>query len=40
MPRLQRRRFKDSEEIRTFPNGEVRLITIDDMVKELFRVVG
>ena len=32
MPRLQRRRFIDSEEIRRFPHGEVRLVTIDDMV--------
>jgi class 3 adenylate cyclase len=32
MPRLQRRRFIDSEEVRRFPNGEVRLVTIDDMV--------
>ncbi len=32
MPRLQRRRFKDSEEIRKFPHGEVRLVTIDDIV--------
>ena len=32
MPRLQRRRFVESEEIRRFPNGEVRLVTIDDMV--------
>ncbi len=32
MPRLQRRRFKDSEEIRRFPHGEVRLVTLDDIV--------
>ena len=32
MPRLQRRRFTDSEEIRQFPNGEVRVVTLDDMV--------
>lgn len=32
MPRLQRRRFTDSEEIRRFPNGEVRVVTLDDMV--------
>jgi len=32
MPRLQRRRFIESEEIRRFPNGEVRLVTIDDTV--------
>jgi len=32
MPRLQRRKFADSEEIRRFPNGEVRLVTLDDIV--------
>ena len=32
MPRLQRRSFIDSEEIRRFPNGEVRLVTLDDIV--------
>ena len=32
MPRLQRRSFGDSEEIRRFPNGEVRLVTFDDIV--------
>ena len=32
MPRLQRRRFADSEEVRQFPNGEVRLVTIEDTV--------
>jgi class 3 adenylate cyclase len=32
MPRLQRRSFTDSEEIRRFPNGEVRLVTLDDIV--------
>lgn len=32
MPRLQRRRFIDSEEVRKFPHGEVRLVTIDDVV--------
>jgi hypothetical protein len=32
MPKLQRRRFRESEEIRKFPHGEVRLVTIDDMV--------
>lgn len=32
MPRLQRRNFTDSEEIRKFPNGELRLVTLDDTV--------
>jgi len=32
MPRLQRRKFAESEEIRRFPNGEVRLVTLDDIV--------
>jgi class 3 adenylate cyclase len=32
MPRLQRRRFTESEEVRRFTNGEVRLVTIDDIV--------
>ena len=32
MPRLQRRSFGDSEEVRRFPNGEVRLVTFDDIV--------
>lgn len=32
MPRLQRRSFINSEEIRKFPNGEVRLVTLDDIV--------
>jgi class 3 adenylate cyclase len=32
MPRLQRRNFIDSEEIRRFPNGELRLVTFDDIV--------
>ena len=32
MPRLQRRSFNDSEEIRKFPNGELRLVTLDDIV--------
>ena len=32
MPRLQRRRFVDSEEIRRFPNGELRVVTLDDIV--------
>jgi class 3 adenylate cyclase len=32
MPRLQRRRFADSEEVRRFPNGEVRIVTLDDIV--------
>jgi hypothetical protein len=32
MPRLQRRSFADSEEVRRFPNGEVRLVTLDDFV--------
>ena len=32
MPRLQRRRFTESEEVRRFSHGEVRLVTIDDTV--------
>lgn len=32
MPRLQRRKFAESEEIRRFPHGEVRVVTLDDMV--------
>ena len=32
MPRLQRRRFAESEEVRTFPHGEVRVVNLDDMV--------
>src|SRR5690242_2367399 len=32
MPRLQRRRFTDSEEIRKFPNGELRIVSLDDTV--------
>lgn len=32
MPRLQRRSFTNSEEIRRFPNGELRLVTLDDIV--------
>lgn len=32
MPRLQRRKFSESEDVRRFPNGEVRLVTIDDTV--------
>jgi class 3 adenylate cyclase len=38
MPRLQRRRFVESAEIRKFPNGEVRLVTIDDMVFGYFKL--
>lgn len=32
MPRLQRRHFSDAEEVRRFPNGEVRLVTLGDTV--------
>lgn len=32
MPRLQRRSFVDSQEIRRFPNGELRIVTLDDIV--------
>src|SRR5690349_1589263 len=32
MPKLQRRRFNDSEDVRKFPNGEVRIVNLDDMV--------
>jgi class 3 adenylate cyclase len=32
MPRLQRRSFVNSEEIRKFSNGELRLVTLDDTV--------
>lgn len=32
MPRLQRKSFMNSEEVRKFPNGELRLITFDDIV--------
>lgn len=38
MPRLQRRSFTDAEEIRKFPNGELRLITLDDVVFGEFRI--
>jgi class 3 adenylate cyclase len=38
MPRLQRRRFIDSEEIRSFAHGEVRLVTIDDTVFGYFKL--
>ena len=37
MPRLQRRSFIDSEEVRRFPNGELRLVTFDDIVFGEFR---
>ena len=32
MPKLQRRSFLSSEEVRKFPNGELRLVTFDDIV--------
>lgn len=32
MPRLQHRRFDDSDEVRRFPNGEIRLVTLGDFV--------
>ena len=32
MPRLQRRSFLDSAETRRFPNGELRLVSLDDVV--------
>ncbi len=32
MPRLQRRSFANAEEVRRFPNGELRLVTFDDIV--------
>lgn len=32
MPRLQRRRFDEPDEVRRFSNGEVRLVTIEDFV--------
>ena len=32
MPRLQRRSFTDCHETRKFPNGELRLVTLDDLV--------
>ncbi len=32
MPRLQRRKFVESDEVRKFPNGELRLVNLDDMV--------
>lgn len=32
MPRLQRRSFLSAEEVRKFPNGELRLVTFDDIV--------
>ncbi len=32
MPRLQRRSFRNPEEVRRFPNGELRLVTFDDIV--------
>jgi len=38
MPRLQRRKFSDSEEVRKFPNGEVRLVTLDDTVFGEFKL--
>jgi class 3 adenylate cyclase len=38
MPRFQRRSFKDSEEVRTFPKGELRIVTFDDIVFGEFRL--
>jgi hypothetical protein len=38
MPRLQRRNFIDSEEVRRFSNGELRLATIDDVVFGEYRL--
>jgi class 3 adenylate cyclase len=32
MPRLQRRSFIECHEVRKFPNGELRLVTLDDLV--------
>lgn len=32
MPRLQRRSFANTEEIRRFPHGELRICTLDDVV--------
>jgi len=38
MPRLQRRSFSNAEEVRTFPKGELRLVTFDEIVFGEFRM--
>jgi len=38
MPRLQRRNFSNAEEVRTFPRGELRLVTFDDIVFGQFQL--